>query len=254
MQIGWMSQACEPCRSLTSTNRRGMKGSRRSSVLPTTTRPDVSPQSFAHRGVVWEWRCRCGLSRTHRKGIRLIDRPGASRRIGIGLPDAAPATLFNTAATDDAARRGCIPTFCTYCPAGRCSRTLVQYLVAKRWQNLLLVVGDGEAIAIASNIHHAAQSSGAYHQEKPWTFVPGARRTDTGHLIQPRVPGAPGASATTFWSLPTKRTGSAMNSLTAPSIRARWPGPGAFPSAGRDPRAMGRPNCRTDFCATRSGG
>ena len=57
---------------------------------------------------------------------------------------------------------------------------LVQYLVAKRWQDVLLVVGDRE---FAGDLRRAAlKFQGRIVQEKPWTFVPGARRTDTGHF------------------------------------------------------------------------
>jgi len=67
---------------------------------------------------------------------------------------------------------------------------LVQYLVAKRWSNLLLVVGHGEGDQeFAADFRHAAQKFQAHIvTEKPWTFVPGARRTDTGHFaIQAEV-------------------------------------------------------------------
>jgi ABC transporter substrate binding protein (PQQ-dependent alcohol dehydrogenase system) len=61
---------------------------------------------------------------------------------------------------------------------------LVQYLVVKRWTNLLLVVGrsDGDR-EFAADIRHAALKFQAHIvEEKPWTFIPGARRTDTGHF------------------------------------------------------------------------
>jgi ABC transporter substrate binding protein (PQQ-dependent alcohol dehydrogenase system) len=67
---------------------------------------------------------------------------------------------------------------------------LVQYLVVKRWQGLLLVVGRGGGDReFADDIRHAALKFQArIVQEKPWTFVPGARRTDTGHFaIQAEV-------------------------------------------------------------------
>ena len=67
---------------------------------------------------------------------------------------------------------------------------LVQYLVVKRWQDLLLVVGHGAGDReFAVDIRHAARKFQArIVQEKPWTFIPGARRTDTGHFaIQAEV-------------------------------------------------------------------
>ncbi len=67
---------------------------------------------------------------------------------------------------------------------------LIQYLAAKRWLGILLVVGRGHGDReFAEDIRHAAKKFGArIVQEKPWTFIPGARRTDTGHFaIQAEV-------------------------------------------------------------------
>ena len=67
---------------------------------------------------------------------------------------------------------------------------LVQYLVVKRWPNLLLVVGHGDGDReFAADIRHAGLKFQAHIvEEKPWTFIPGAKRTDTGHFaIQAEV-------------------------------------------------------------------
>ena len=67
---------------------------------------------------------------------------------------------------------------------------LVQYLATKNWPAILLVVGRGDGDReFAADVRHAAKKFGArVVQEKPWTFVPGARRTDTGHFaIQAEV-------------------------------------------------------------------
>lgn len=60
---------------------------------------------------------------------------------------------------------------------------LVQYLVLKRWRSVLLVPGptDGDK-AYAADVEQSLKKFGArLVQTKPWTFDPGARRTDTGH-------------------------------------------------------------------------
>src|SRR4029077_6153195 len=67
---------------------------------------------------------------------------------------------------------------------------LVQYLVVKRWANFLLGVGHSEGDReFAADIRHAAQKFQArIVEEKPWTSVPGARRTDTWHCsFQPEA-------------------------------------------------------------------
>jgi len=67
---------------------------------------------------------------------------------------------------------------------------LVQYLVVKNWTSLFLVVGNGDGDReFAADIRHAAKKFGArIAADKPWTFTPGARRTDTGHFaIQDEV-------------------------------------------------------------------
>lgn len=67
---------------------------------------------------------------------------------------------------------------------------LVQYLIFKQWRNLLLIVGHGDGDRdFANDIKHAALKFNAHIvEEKAWTFVPGARRTDTGHFgIQAEV-------------------------------------------------------------------
>jgi ABC transporter substrate binding protein (PQQ-dependent alcohol dehydrogenase system) len=128
------------------------------------------------------------------KGVRLVvtDLAAADLLSVAGLPEATPATIFNTAALDDRLRgEDCRANFLHLLPSrAMLADALVQYLVAKRWPNILLVVGHGEGDQeFAGDIRHAAQKFQAHIvQEKPWTFVPGARRTDTGHFaIQAEV-------------------------------------------------------------------
>ena len=128
------------------------------------------------------------------KNIRLVitDLPAPELLSIAGLSEAGSATIFDTAAADDRLRgEDCRANVLHLLPSrAMLADALVQYLVVKRWTNLLLVVGhsDGDR-EFAGDVRHAAQKFRArIVEEKPWTFVPGARRTDTGHFaIQAEV-------------------------------------------------------------------
>ena len=128
------------------------------------------------------------------KNIRLVitDLPAPELLSIAGLSEAGSATIFDTAAADDRLRgEDCRANVLHLLPSrAMLADALVQYLVAKRWTNLLLVVGhsDGDR-EFAGDVRHAAQKFRArIVEEKPWTFVPGARRIDTGHFaIQAEV-------------------------------------------------------------------
>ncbi len=128
------------------------------------------------------------------KGVRLIvtDLTSAELLSVAGMPEAASATLFNTAAADDRLRGADCRANILHLPPSRAmlADALVQYLVAKRWRDLLLVIGRSDNDReFAADIRHAALKFQAHLvQEKSWTFIPGARRTDTGHFaIQAEV-------------------------------------------------------------------
>jgi ABC transporter substrate binding protein (PQQ-dependent alcohol dehydrogenase system) len=122
------------------------------------------------------------------KGVRLVvtDLDAAQLLALTALPDAARATIFNTAAPDDRLRGAdCRANILHLLPSrAMLADALVQYLVLKRWNDLLLIVGHGDGDReFAADIRHAAEKFGArIVGEKPWTFIPGARRTDTGHF------------------------------------------------------------------------
>jgi ABC transporter substrate binding protein (PQQ-dependent alcohol dehydrogenase system) len=128
------------------------------------------------------------------KDIRLVVTDlGASDLVAIAdLPQAARVTMFNTAASDDRLRGADCRANIFHLPPSRAMLAdgLVQYLVAKNWTAFLLVVGHGDGDQeFAGDIRHAGKKFRArIVEEKPWTFVPGARRTDTGHFaIQAEV-------------------------------------------------------------------
>jgi ABC transporter substrate binding protein (PQQ-dependent alcohol dehydrogenase system) len=122
------------------------------------------------------------------KGVRLVvtDLDAGDLLAVAARPDAASAIFFNTAAAEDRLRGAdCRANILHVLPSrAMLADALVQYLVVKRWTDLLLVVGPGDGDKeFAADIRHAARKFGAHIvAEKPWTFVPGARRTDTGHF------------------------------------------------------------------------
>jgi ABC transporter substrate binding protein (PQQ-dependent alcohol dehydrogenase system) len=128
------------------------------------------------------------------KGMRLIvtDLAAPELLAVAGLPEAATATMFNTVAAEDRLRgEDCRANILHLLPSrAMLADALVQYLVVKNWTSLFLVVGhsDGDR-EFAADIRHAAKKFGArIAADKPWTFVPGTRRTDTGHFaIQDEV-------------------------------------------------------------------
>jgi ABC transporter substrate binding protein (PQQ-dependent alcohol dehydrogenase system) len=121
-------------------------------------------------------------------GIRLIvaDLPAATLLAVTDLPEAKTALLLNIAAKEDALRgESCRANILHLVPSrAMLADALVQYLVLKRWRNVLLVPGPSDADrAYADAIERSAKKFGAkLVATKPWTFDPGARRTDTGHL------------------------------------------------------------------------
>ncbi|HEU0219042.1 MAG TPA: ABC transporter substrate-binding protein, partial [Stellaceae bacterium] len=122
------------------------------------------------------------------KGVRLVvtDLPAAALLKVADLPEAKEVTIFNTAAPDDRLRaQDCRANVLHLLPSrAMLADALVQYLVFKRWKDLLVVEGksDGDQEFAADIRHAAAKFQARIVAEKPWIFVPGARRTDTGHF------------------------------------------------------------------------
>lgn len=112
----------------------------------------------------------------------------------LALADAVPdALLINIRARDDRLRNeDCRANVFHVAPSrSMLADGLVQYLVWKRWDELVLVTGRHEVDALfASALKRAAGRFGVeIVEEKDWTAVPGARRTDSGHhSLQQEVP------------------------------------------------------------------
>jgi ABC transporter substrate binding protein (PQQ-dependent alcohol dehydrogenase system) len=199
VQIGWLSEAIRRSLPLSYLDQppgdEGIQGARLG-IDDNNTTGRFTGQSFALiESIAPEGSdLAAGLRQLGAKGARLVVTDLAAPQLlsVAGTPEAQGITFFNTGSADDRLRgEDCRADILHLLPSrAMLADALVQYLVAKRWQDLLLVVGHGEGDReFAADIRHAAQKFQAHIvQEKPWTFIPGARRTDTGHFaIQAEV-------------------------------------------------------------------
>lgn len=199
VQIGWLSQALKRTLPLSYLDQppedEGIEGARLG-IVDNNTTGRFTGQDFALVEAVAPegGDIAAGLRELTANGVRLVvtDLAAPALLSAAGMPEAAGITLFNTGSADDRLRaEDCRSNVLHLSPSrAMLADALVQYLVVKRWQDLLLVVGHSEGDReFAADIRHAAQKFQAHIvQEKPWTFVPGARRTDTGHFaIQAEV-------------------------------------------------------------------
>jgi ABC transporter substrate binding protein (PQQ-dependent alcohol dehydrogenase system) len=199
VQIGWLSQAVKRSLPLSYLDQppedEGIQGARLG-IDDNNTTGRFTGQSFALiESIVPDGGdLAAGLKQLGAKGARLVVTDLAAPQLlsVTGMPEAQGITFFNTGSADDRLRgEDCRTDILHLLPSrAMLADALIQYLVAKRWQDLLLVVGHGEGDReFAADIRHAAQKFQArIVQEKPWTFIPGARRTDTGHFaIQAEV-------------------------------------------------------------------
>ncbi len=199
VQIGWLSQAINRTLPLSYLDQpphdEGIQGARLG-IADNQTTGHFTGQSFALvEAIVPEnGDLAAGLRELAAKGVRLIvtDLAAPTLLSIAGAPEAGALTFFNTGAADDRLRGIDCRANILHLPPSRAmlADALVQYLVVKRWPDILLVTGHGEADReLAGDIRHAAQKFQArIVEEKPWTFIPGARRTDTGHFaIQAEV-------------------------------------------------------------------
>jgi ABC transporter substrate binding protein (PQQ-dependent alcohol dehydrogenase system) len=102
------------------------------------------------------------------------------------LPEAKDAVLLDATSADDSLRgQDCRNTVLHLLPSrAMLADALMQYLAVKRWRDLLLVTGPTEADhAMADAFRRSARKFQLrIVADKPWTFKPGAQRTDTGHV------------------------------------------------------------------------
>jgi ABC transporter substrate binding protein (PQQ-dependent alcohol dehydrogenase system) len=119
--------------------------------------------------------------------IRFIvtDLPDATLLTAVDLPEAKGATVFNAGAADDDLRAEKCRANVLHTLPSRAMRAdaLVEYLLVKQWRNIFLAVGpgDGDRAYAAAVRRSAAKFHARLVADKPWTYQPGARRSDTGH-------------------------------------------------------------------------
>ena len=199
VQIGWLSLAVKRTLPLSYLDQppqdEGIQGARLG-IADNNTTGHFTGQSFTLAEVIVPENgdVAASLRELAAKGIWLIVTDlAAPELLSVArMPEAAGITFFDAGTADDRLRgEDCRANIMHLLPSrAMLADALVQYLVAKRWQGLLLAVGHGDGDReFADDIRHAALKFQArIIQEKPWTFVAGARRTDTGHFaIQAEV-------------------------------------------------------------------
>lgn len=129
------------------------------------------------------------------KGDRffILDLPAAQLLTVADLPEARDSLLFNVREKDDTLRNEqCrANTLHTIPSHAMLADGLAQYLMWKRWDEWLLVVGTGDDDKLfADALRRAGERfSATIVEERVFDAAPGARRTDTGHAqIQKQMP------------------------------------------------------------------
>ncbi len=102
------------------------------------------------------------------------------------LPEAKDAVFLDATSEDDRLRgTDCRARVLHLLPSrAMLADALAQFLATKRWRNVLLVQGPAPADrAYADALRRSAKKFQLkIVADKPWTFEPGAQRTDTGHM------------------------------------------------------------------------
>jgi ABC transporter substrate binding protein (PQQ-dependent alcohol dehydrogenase system) len=120
-------------------------------------------------------------------GIRIIttDLPAKALLAVADLPEAKGLTILNAGAPDDELRaQQCRANVLHTLPSrAMLADALLEYLVAKQWRHILLATGptDGDRAYAAAIKRAITKFNARLVADKPWTYKPGARRSDTGH-------------------------------------------------------------------------
>jgi ABC transporter substrate binding protein (PQQ-dependent alcohol dehydrogenase system) len=121
-------------------------------------------------------------------GRRLIvaDLPAPLLLKVADLPDAKDALILDAADADDSLRaEDCRRNVLHLMPSrAMLADALMQFLVVKRWTHILLVTGPQPADKLLGDAFRSAAKKFRIKlaDDKPWTFIEGARRSDTGHF------------------------------------------------------------------------
>ena len=122
------------------------------------------------------------------QGARVIvtDLPAASLLQVADLPEMHDALLLDATSEDDALRGSdCRANVLHLLPSrAMLADALMQFLAVKRWRDLLLVAGPTDDDRLYADALRRSARKFQLHvvADKPWTFAPGAQRTDTGHV------------------------------------------------------------------------
>ena len=151
--IGWLSQAVRRTLPLSYLDQppadEGLLGARLG-IADSNTTGQFTGQSFelVERVVAEDGDVAAAFRDLAAKGTRLVVTDLAAKDLlsVASLPEAAPATIFDAASPDDRLRgEDCRANVLHLLPSrAMLADALVQYLVAKRWLDLLLVVADEE--------------------------------------------------------------------------------------------------------------
>ena len=118
--------------------------------------------------------------------VFVTDLPAPVLLQAADLPGAADALWLDATAADDRLRgTDCRRTVLHLLPSrAMLADALMQYLAVKGWRQLLLVTGPRpEDRDYADALRRSARKFRLQlAADKPWTFQPGAQRTDTGHV------------------------------------------------------------------------
>ena len=102
------------------------------------------------------------------------------------LPEAKDSTILDATNEDDELRgSSCRSNVLHLLPSrAMLADALMQYLAVKQWRNLLLVTGSQDSDRTYADALRRSARKFQLHivADKPWTFVAGAKRTDTGHF------------------------------------------------------------------------
>lgn len=117
--------------------------------------------------------------------IFVIDAPGPLLLRMADLPEAHDALLMDATSSDDNLRGAdCRRNVMHVLPSrAMLADSLMQYLAIKRWRSILLATGSdpGDQEYAAAMRRSAKKFQIKIAADLPWTYDPGARRTDTGH-------------------------------------------------------------------------
>ena len=167
----------------------GLQGARLGLADDQTTGAFTGQHFVLHESVLPDADAAVAAAKTLLAGgnrVIVTDLPAAALLRVADLPEAKDAVLLDATSADDSLRgQDCRPNVLHLLPSrAMLADALMQYLAVKRWRDLLLVTGPtDEDRKLADAFRRSARKFQLrIVADKPWTFKPGAQRTDTGHV------------------------------------------------------------------------